>query len=712
MPCLILIAAFLCFFTYHQICRPKSHPCWRSAILSAAMSFSVTLAAITEILGSLKLLTPMGVFGAWLLVCGVLVALMLRHRRLPPFPVLRRLAGQQLGYLGQRIWKGWRHWRHEPLLTFALLSALVILIPTLSLAISVPPNTADSLTYHMSRVANWAHNQSVAHYPTHNLRQIDNPPWSSFAILHLWLLGGGDQWVNLVQWLSMIGCLVGVSLIAQELGAGRSGQVLAAVLCLTIPMGVLQSVTTQNDYVVSFWMVCVALCALRLWHSASAGVALAFGVSMGLALLTKGTAYIYTVPFWAVTVFHLVHRRAMRWRGLFLIHAPILLLNAAHWWRNVTVLGSPLGLSGDVTKNRLFTLPALLSNLLRSAAIHLATPFGFLNDAITGAVVWVHNHGLGLDVSDPRTTCCDAIFKIPGRQATGSTVQFFSSESVSGNLVHLLLLLSAVVIFLLFQRKRRVAEREPGLSESPAAFFAASRVYLGVLLSIAVLFSFLIVWSPRISRLHLPFFVLASPFVGTVLAHHIALDRSPFVAKSRLVYGFLMFLLVIQALPCVFFSSARPIAEHPLFRTSLSNAPESSIYEVPRSDRYFIRTPNLKKFYPTAIADINAKGCTEVGLVAEHDIPDYLLWVFARAVNPQTGFRAVLVANPSQKLADTEPGFVPCALLAIRRETKWKDLGEAIALSSADGQKPVTYRRSISLENENKSLSVNVYYPD
>ncbi len=223
LPCLILIAAFLCFFTYHQICRPKSPPCWRSAILSAAMSFSVTLAAITEILGSLKWLTPTGVFGAWLLVCGVLVALMLRHRRLPPFPVLRRLAGQQLGYLGRRIWKGWRHWRREPLLPFALLSALVILIPTLSLAISVPPNTTDSLAYHMSRVVNWAHNHSVAHYPTHNLRQIDNPPWSSFAILHLWLLGGGDQWVNLVQWLSMMGCLVGVSLIAQELGAGRSG---------------------------------------------------------------------------------------------------------------------------------------------------------------------------------------------------------------------------------------------------------------------------------------------------------------------------------------------------------------------------------------------------------------------------------------------------------------------------------------------------------
>ncbi|WP_448597573.1 hypothetical protein, partial [Thermoleptolyngbya sp.] len=85
------------------------------------------------------------------------------------------------------------------------------------------------------------------------------------------------------------------------------------------------------------------------------------------------------------------------------------------------------------------------------------------------------------------------------------------------------------------------------------------------------------------------------------------------------------------------------------------------------------------------------------------------LWVIARAVNPQIEFRAVLVANPSQKLADTKPAFMPCALLAIQRG---QDLGEAIALSGADGQTQVTYRRSISLENENKSLSVNVYYPD
>ncbi|MCS7249274.1 MAG: hypothetical protein NZ840_13700, partial [Anaerolineales bacterium] len=44
-----------------------------------------------------------------------------------------------------------------------------------------------------------------------------------------------------------IGAALGVSSIAEQLGAGVWGQLFAAVLSASIPMGILQGSSTQND---------------------------------------------------------------------------------------------------------------------------------------------------------------------------------------------------------------------------------------------------------------------------------------------------------------------------------------------------------------------------------------------------------------------------------------------------------------------------------
>ena len=57
-------------------------------------------------------------------------------------------------------------------------SAVVLLLVGL-IALLAAPNTFDSMTYHMGRVAHWAHQGSVAPYPTHIVRQITAPHWRS-----------------------------------------------------------------------------------------------------------------------------------------------------------------------------------------------------------------------------------------------------------------------------------------------------------------------------------------------------------------------------------------------------------------------------------------------------------------------------------------------------------------------------------------------------
>src|SRR6185436_4583982 len=93
----------------------------------------------------------------------------------------------------------------RPMPRAAFVAVGSILGLTATIALLAPPNNWDSMTYHMPRVAHWAQAGSVAHYPTHILRQLWLGPWAEFGILHLYVLAGGDRLANLVQWLAFAG---------------------------------------------------------------------------------------------------------------------------------------------------------------------------------------------------------------------------------------------------------------------------------------------------------------------------------------------------------------------------------------------------------------------------------------------------------------------------------------------------------------------------
>ena len=65
---------------------------------------------------------------------------------------------------------------------------LIIISVIAIIAFISPPNTADTLTYHMPRVMHWQQNQSVQHYYTDISRQLYQPPFLEFNLLHLQVL--------------------------------------------------------------------------------------------------------------------------------------------------------------------------------------------------------------------------------------------------------------------------------------------------------------------------------------------------------------------------------------------------------------------------------------------------------------------------------------------------------------------------------------------
>jgi hypothetical protein len=217
---------------------------WRAAAIDAATVCGVLVVLITEMLSLADGLTRQSLASAWLVV-GIGTSIYFGKGG---FRLLRQ-HGFRVSMSGDRSTP-----YKLPKGTIVLLLGVAAILGTVAvIALASPPQTVDAMTYHLPRVVYWIQNQSVAFFSTPDLRQLCMPPWAEFAMLHGHVLFGSDRLDNMVQWGGFLGSVVGVTLLAQLMGAGSRGQVLAAVLCVTIPQGILEASGAKNNYVVAFW---------------------------------------------------------------------------------------------------------------------------------------------------------------------------------------------------------------------------------------------------------------------------------------------------------------------------------------------------------------------------------------------------------------------------------------------------------------------------
>ena len=172
------------------------------------------------------------------------------------------LAGQ-LALLGAAAW--WWDRRGRPLPARPALalrgSPLVLalgVVVGLALAyeafvvLATPPNTWDSMAYHLPRAAEWYQRGAVEFLPdAHTERMNAFQPGAEIQILYTFALARHDLLAELPQWLGQLAVLAAVFGIARRLGSARPAAAFAALLTATLSVLALESVTTQNDLVVA-----------------------------------------------------------------------------------------------------------------------------------------------------------------------------------------------------------------------------------------------------------------------------------------------------------------------------------------------------------------------------------------------------------------------------------------------------------------------------
>ncbi len=607
-----LVFLGILFLIFKQIDK-----CWRTAILSAAIVWGTVISLSTEILSLFKLVSFEWVFGLWLVGDILLLIIYLKLNSVKS-DIRSNNDSELSGFL---LW---------------LLGGVSFIFAAVGLiAIVSPPNNWDSMTYHMSRVAHWMQHRSVAHYPTSYVPQLYHPPGAEFAIMHFQIISGGDRFANLIQWLSMVGSAIAVSLIAKQLGANLRGQVFAAVFAATLPMGILQGSSTQNDYAVCFWVVCFVSCGLA---GMSAGITLSntlkIGATLGLALLTKTTAYLFSLPFiiWFIIVgIKRYHQKMLP--PILMIAAVTLLLNVGHYWRNYDLFGYAIGAPQSFTKEykiEIFTLPTFLSNIIRNLAMHIGTSISRINGLIVAVVKLLHKI-LGILPNDPRVTWP------PGQVYALTTPSF--NENNATNPIHFWLIFASVILVFNQLKLRKIK---------------IVIVYFTATISTFLLLCLLLKFQPWQSRHHLTIFVLFAPIFGLMLSQ----------LSNYKIANYIMVILILMSLPWVFHNKFRPLIG------------ESNIFNSSRNELYFTSRPNIEFGYNEAVNFVKSQNCTNIGLSFwTKNAWEYPLWVFFQEPGkPAPRIEHISTIDPvvEQKL-NSEPykSFIPCAI--IYQSTKIDD---------------------------------------
>ena len=605
----------------------------RGAVVHASVVFGLHVVWLTELLSLPGMITKTNLAIGWLLLDLSLALIILG-------PMNRPLAKSELPLTTK---SDELKWADRLLLAGSGLIGLL----TLTVTLIAPPNHGDVMSYHLPRIVMWLQNRSVAFYPTNDGRQLHQPPGAEYAMMHLHALAAGDRFDGLIQWAGFVLSAVVASLIVERLGGGKRLQIIAAAFCLTMPQSIVMAPSGKNDCVVGFLIAAFVYYLIMFSQKEEGKYLVAAGVSAGMALLTKGTAYFFVPPLCLVLV------AKWRWSGwrrkfayLALALAAAALINSAQWGRNAMLAGSPLGPDNEWGAKYTIepiSLRTTYASLLKNLSAHMGTPVPALNQGIESAIVRLVALS-GTDVNAPGANWWKSRFYLPGRS---------ESDSSTGNPWHLMLI-SLALMFMLFARNRRELPWEWSL---------------GLVLAF-VLFCAVLRWQGNISRFHIPLFVVWSAPAIFVLGKKV---------NSRIL---ILTLLLLLAPACW-----RAVS---LQRQSMLPGSPNNIFTKSRMHLYFAHYPQLRDPYLKAVEAVKQSGCRRIAFVSELDEFEYPIIAGLGGETGTLGYQYVHILHPSRRLAPARPAEKVCAVICPKCWGDWIK----------------EYRRSVDLSLQFDSVSV------
>lgn len=598
-------------------------------IITSCILFSCFLLGITEFLSLLAWLNSGSIFISWCVIsifCFILLIVFKERSLKFVYHVVKKIKAY---YFVIGIFK-----------RLLLATFILLLIILLFQGIVYPPNNFDSMTYHMARIPHWISDSSVMHYPTHIYRQIYQPPFAEFVIMHVNLLTKSDLFSNAVQLFFLIFSVITLIGIMDQLGLGRKYYLVAAILLISIPEVILQSTSTQNDIVVSFFILSAVYYGNICIREGNIRSFVFLGLSVGLSVLTKGTAYIFLTPLLVYVAIKLLSNfQVSVIRNSLLASLIFLSINFGHFYRNYAVSDNLLGINKVQTPEEVINLnfhPLTITfNFLKNVGLHLGP--SSLHHLYKKALLKIFSID-GLEEYDSQVNFDNLSFK--------EALYLPNHEDYGANTLHFYMI---ILVFLV------ILYRFHSVVKDNKAIFK----YSLLVLSQVLLFIVLLKWTPWHSRLHTPIFILSIPIIC------FAIDM---IFKGNLkLFGFVLTILIIQSYYVASTNYSRVI--YPFHSTTS----KISITDT-RFKKYFATRPDLYDEYLMVNKQIVKFNNKNIGLIIGGDDWEYPLFseIYSKDIHP-------IHINVTNKTKDLETLFnrkVDCIVSTVVKDSSIVYRGE------------------------------------
>lgn len=519
-------------------------------------------------------------------------------------------------------------------------------VALLSLAVYTVPYNWDSMTYHLSRIANWTQNRSVAHYATHNIREIVSPVLAEFINLHVYILSGErDIFFSLVQCVSALTNVWLIYEIALKLGCKRKYAGLAAFIFFTAPSAFGEALSTQVDQFAAIWLLTFVYYYLELLKQELAfsrrvmECCAMMAICMGFGYLAKPSVLIGMAIFLLVLLGICIVRKA---KAAFIAGAAgfagviVAALVLPEMIRNLLSFGSiSLPIAGQRQLVGTWNPLYVFVNGLKNFAFNLPNIYLYESDHWIAAVVYRIAGLLRVNIDDP------AISE-DGRAFFLHPAQTYDPDLAVNPVALWGFFFCMLWGIIRFKRQGR----------------GTGRFYSSLVTMTFLLFCCAVRWEPFVSRYMVAYLALLCPMI--------AYETQDFTEYfGGRILGAAPYVL-LAGMCCV------ELIGLGAYHTGIARAGQED-----RFRGYFYARQSIYEDYRAVCEAVSDGGYTKIGLLLQQDSYEYPVW---QALKGQVGeIRHVLVENESSvyEIAD----FMPDAILSSA------DQGEVVEYDQEDYHK-------------------------
>ena len=391
----MLLIYMICLTAFISTVIKNKKDCWLvSIVVWTATSYGINEAlSIGNYLDRVHL---MGVYAGLIILMAVLLVYQRVKNR---FPIIPNITSYKQRKRSER---------------FLPLILGVFLLGMLCVSIITIPYDIDSLTYHLTRIAYWTQNKSVAHFATNDVRAVTSPPLAEFINLQVYILHNqSDKLMNVLQASSFITNTLLVLGISKKLKLEKMYQYLSVLLFVSTPIAFGEALTTQVDQFAALWTLLFVYFLLDLLDESFKftiskeviGRVLLLGACIAFGYLTKPTG-LFAVLVFAVLLLVVCIRRKDKVTVLLplimIAAVEIVVILAPELLRNIATFNA-ISASSVGNKHMVDTLHPLylLLNFMKNISVNTPNIYiPWISKIVKFGVCFIANK-VGIDINDP-----------------------------------------------------------------------------------------------------------------------------------------------------------------------------------------------------------------------------------------------------------------------------------------------------------------------